>query len=444
MSSNRTLVGAVYRWLPLIPIVCLAGVIAAGAIAWKRNEALIPTKERQVFGAPLKEVSAHLINPANASTQQTAKWESILRAAERVEKLNFEIVQAISPDMEWIVPPGQDWPSQLIASQYLQSAGPIIESMQSLVESTGDAPIWLPLGKESLELQTVEFQQMSSVVRLLMIEFADAFHAGDNERAIRSLQTAQRLLVPDRELSSPVLLAQSSSRHGSFGVMQYVALMSLQHDQWSDAELDEIEKVFRRDDDLERMWREVTAGESALRMLKLRGEIGTPKLSVLHQWVRMTPGGELDALARIADQTNLVSDIGSVKHIRSVFSEFDNPLNKSFSIDRWMGNGMLDDQVTWEATQNVNQNLEFWLARMRSNSNLYLTTLASRRYRRIHGEWPSLPEQFSSVGLPESRLRNGPDKRIRIHPRDDNRLEIGSEPENGSADESHLIVVMTP
>ncbi|QDT07144.1 hypothetical protein K227x_55690 [Rubripirellula lacrimiformis] len=408
--SKRTMTGSdvFHMAIVAVPILALAGTIGAATVSWRSHQTRLEQAIRDVTadGTTIDHSTQLRRYDANSSKDATATWKAILAATEDYNAVYggpFAWEGDESP-YEQLVPPGQDWVAAEVIHQYAQGAEPILQKIDSLLDS-GDT-IWTPLVAEAFEMNLNEVQKSRALARLLRYVFLDAVHQGDSQRAIMTIRATDRFFGPSQQ---SFLMVGELVQIACYSVTMAEVRRSIAADVWTDEELAEIKSIIDKPSEWDRRWRSVVESElySYLPVL-MDGKIGS---SLSRQTAAPLPLGVAPSslISVVQMQQELInlpvaqrySEIDKARQITEDHARkpddasMDRLLQVPFTSSDW-----LTDLLTpaYGALAGA-------FSRVANEQRYTRTVLATRQFERQFHRWPESLDELGRVGLPQSETQ---------------------------------------
>ncbi len=300
-----------YWYLIALPPLLVAFLLSIGFVRdqtrARNNRWWSQYQQRQ--GIPTDESSLVQFFAANSSTEHSAAWMQIAAAAHFIESQTWPLVDHVS-DLDLLVPQGEVWPAEPIASQFGKLGAPVIARIEAI--PAADKPAWFP---EVMAAETVRFPYIAdhrTVTRIILHDFRIAYHAGETDRALRDIKSISKLSIAydghHRLVEELVQTAVESIQDGAIR-------KSLAHEFWSAEQLQGLRDVLAARKPLDVRWHNMLDEEQIFVAANMR------KLPMVQNRNGRSTGfaGANQNLFRSLRQ---IPDVGSVDFGSTVFDIF--------------------------------------------------------------------------------------------------------------------------
>ncbi|WDQ15827.1 hypothetical protein [Rhodopirellula sp. P2] len=350
-------------------------------------------------GVPVTSTAMLKKYNTDVSADHALQWKQLLDAASHVQAMNRDSVA----EMEDIVPESEPWQAELFAEAISEQARPVLSQLRELLES--DQPVWQDAHLERRHWSTG--YEIRSLRWLLDNEFRLAFHAGDSQRALETLQTVAKLR--DRIDQQNEIL--QSVRRALSNELNKTIRQSVRFPFWSEPELGELLRlVLATNSDV---------NVEALNQIRLERFVTSYPLKDTGRWVQFEDDYTRDVLPFGASSVHALAALDWLKssaetarpprqsRTRGRSTESKEREARTETIDQSRSlvaipNATLNSRLQshWNVPDQWfrNQADAYQDERRWTSTGVYL-----RKYQVVHGEYPTQLSSLQSVGAtPES------------------------------------------
>ena len=197
---------------------------------------------------------------------------------------------------------------------------------------------------------------------------------------------------PHKEVSLPIeVLLRRAYQNYQFELIA----QSLQSNEWSDDELDEIGTLLQQPSDPANEWKSWIHSDATLVLNLLDSHGRSTGDFPMNRLISVSPSTRLiiaNHIERVMDENQTLGDItkknqwGRADHHRRIRS------------DRWLNVPQLDDEWIFDQVVSTSQIVSS-IARHQARVRLTQTALAVRKFRRAHQRWPRDLSELATMGL---------------------------------------------
>lgn len=386
-----------YALVPLLPTVVLGILFAISVIDWhKHNDETYQLAGRLIRGS--QEGSVAVLRNSTASTEYTQRWKRTLNACGSLNHSYGQVLWMIysSDESMHLDPNWDDSFAAQVRQQYVEEAGPIIESLMPLMET--DQPIWLPIRAGDANFQLPEVQQSREVAKMLTTAFVHAFHQDELEKALEIVRLQLHLFACNNPSAPTVeVMVQLADQE----MIEEAVQQSLQFTKWNSQQLDEISKLFSGPtgaaNEIRRSVRGGVIESTGISNLQAT-PLSVPRTRRLDHSIS-PPSQRVHYLNQMIRQSSETSSVTSVSEI----PKYD-PQPPRFSVDQWLGMPMMHNfgSTAWgweDGSYGVS-----WGLRQSSVRRFTHAALAVRKFRSQFERWPSAIADLELVGSRKSDM----------------------------------------
>ena len=403
MKSSTTIIGFSYRWLPLLPPLVLLGLFSFALLRRTQNQKQFEKQLTEDFGVSAESINLASIINVNASNLHTDKWLRVLQATQRLNGDNGQFYAVITdPETgQQVVPTGKPYKAKPIIAAYVRDAKPIVAEISMLAKNS-DAS-WVQIVDDGNATVLNELQMSRGVSRLLATEFVVAFHDGENEIALSALKLMDHLFkIRGREYTS--LIGQLVSQANAFLALRLIN-ESLQYDQWTDAELDQINSLLQSFGNIDQLWDSCIRGESAMIVMGMSDSKSVDQYSGPSRYLgegrsSISPGTKIEVLNFLQSVQQQSKGLGALDRLDQVYSWDDGNEWRAFSCDQWLSVPFIGNQWRGDLLSPSLSAFAVQVIRHHGHVRLVRTVLAVREFRRANDRWPAELADLQSTGLP--------------------------------------------
>ncbi|MCM2370093.1 hypothetical protein [Aporhodopirellula aestuarii] len=238
----------------VVPWAVLCVLILSSMISWRHQSALLDDAFRSGMAVPADSDPLWLIRREDAATsdQQTTRWLRVLSANEALEEIYgdaFSYVQKLEQAAEHDRLPRPQKADELL-SLYAEDAREIVDELIEL--SHGDQPIWEPTPLGSIGTRDPMQHLHIAITKCLSRVFDDASRRSDTERALTVLEVLARLASSHKD---PPRVAREVLRDAAETTLHKHIAASLQHDVWSEQELERLMQLLAPSEQADSRWK---------------------------------------------------------------------------------------------------------------------------------------------------------------------------------------------
>lgn len=191
---------------------------------------------------------------AATSDENTARWLRILSANEALEEIYgdaFSYVEKLEQTAGHDQLPRPPEADELL-SLYADDAREIVDEL--IVLSGSDQPIWEPTPLASIGTRDPILHLHIAITKCLSRVFVDALHRNDTERALAVLKVLAHLASNHED---PPRVSREGLRDTAETTLQKRIAASLQHDVWSEQELERLMQLLAPSGQADSRWKAV-------------------------------------------------------------------------------------------------------------------------------------------------------------------------------------------
>ena len=339
------------------------------------------------LGQPTDDESLQRWFLENTSREGTRNWYEILRLADagtatfgNVDRLPYvggaEVPAVLSAET--------DWPAEEVA-EYLRRMRPVIERVHAAIES--GVPVWQPIEFQGFQTTLEGLQAARQIIRLLQLEFADAFYHGEGERALRALESMQGVATAfDWQFCMVCEFVQIAFRE----LHQTMVRTSLSSGMWDTDQVRRLAAQVGTPRDIPRRWQDVIAGERAMVLASIKNSDMWE--SRAEQSVSYLPSWRLRLLERYREMAAIAA--GGLDPLTRRAAQ----LERAWSTEKPTAFLLLPGRMMQTFLPAVEGFAEA-MGREETSRRLTQTALAIKRFQLEEGHWPEDLAELKQLGL---------------------------------------------
>ena len=248
-----------YAAMVAIPILLMLFMFTNSILISLRNHRLIQRSLVQMKMFPQSEANPSLVkwHAQQTSTEHTRRYLEFESAANFVALQSRMLNQpSIAQELTRVVPKEDSWEAAPLIDTLSRNGSSVIAELDALPVT--DTPVWKPLDYDRFHDRRPFGDARYVTWEVLRVEFQDAFHKGEMDRALKAIMHLERFCVdPSQSLQPPVEMFYHS---------QWLDLVSesIQYEQWSVEHLLKLQVLVSRRYDFTQLWHQTLATDALL------------------------------------------------------------------------------------------------------------------------------------------------------------------------------------
>lgn len=425
------------------PMLALIAMMIYAEISWrtqaKRSDSAWQSVTDSLGGKdPMRLASWY---EAHKSKEQTWNFNRVLASCDAIFAANDAWLNHLDPT-EFITPapPDEPLPMERVVRKLASDAKPVLKLLSEIEPEF--ANVWQPFVFDKEESLLPTAIKSRNLIRLLKIEFLDAYHAGENQRAIEAIVLLDRFYGGEYRTISA---AEETIRMEAESTLRKLVLHSLVHDVWNESDLARIQSLLSKEAHWQRRWNDLTRGQ-ILRDRPWEDRIfygyAFRSLWLLCPAMHVAPSERHDLARRF---TTIIADdhVASAKHLQEI-TGLERPLSgsksspgardSSWAADRWIQFPQMNSDWRELGLFNNYAGVAHDLADAFKEKRLTQCAIAIKRFVKRYDRFPDSLSQLTEHGLPAEVLNDRGIALFRYEPikRDSVRLWLRAFPQPDS------------
>lgn len=258
-SAVGWLVEIGYAALVMTPILMLCLMFSSSVLMSLRNRGLIQRSlvQMKIFDQPEANPSLVQWHAQETSTDHTRRHLEFESAVNFVALHSFLLNEPrVATELVRVVPKDAPWEAAKLVSTLALNGSSVVAEFDAL--PTPDTPVWKPLNYDRFDDRRPFGDARYVMWEVLRVEFQDAFHKGEMDRALKAILHLERFCAtPSQSFLPPAEMFYRS---------QWLELIgkSIQYEQWSQGHLGQLQAVLSQPDDFGDVWHQTLATDALL------------------------------------------------------------------------------------------------------------------------------------------------------------------------------------
>jgi hypothetical protein len=405
--KRSTIYDATYALVTVPPLI-VAAMMLAGMVSWRNQsqqaQRTWDTLTDQIGG----DSTAFLIKwyDDHKSKEQTLKFKQIVAASDAILSQfddcspDFDPTEIVSP-----TPPGQPLPFGPAIRELAAQAKPVLRTLASIQDP--DANIWHPVIFDGADLHLPATMQSRSLMRLLKIEFLDAYHEGESQRAIEALTLLDRFYGHGYR---SMCASEEMVCRDADSIARKLVMHTLVHGVWSEADLVRIQQLVSREFDWQGRWKDVARGEILLDLPWEEQPIseGYPLLRMLAPRSLIAPSEKHEIASRyvMIASTDDIATPQHVKTIAGIVRPSDKKMKSAWAPDQWLQLPRMNADTSVYLSFKSYAAVAREFAHAAGEQRLTRCAVAIKQFATRNHRLPASLNELASVGLPAEATVN--------------------------------------